>query len=48
MKVSARESANPDTATTAEDNIWTIAMVEAGKLSDQQKRTVALSEVYRP
>lgn len=35
-------------ATTAEDNIWTIAMVEAGKLSDQQKRTVALSEVYAP
>jgi predicted dehydrogenase len=34
--------------TTAADNIWTIAMVEAGKLSDQQRRTVDLSEVYSP
>lgn len=31
--------------TRAEDNIWTIAMVEAGKLSDRQRRTVNLSEV---
>jgi predicted dehydrogenase len=35
-------------ATTAEDNIWTIAMVEAGRISDQQQRTVQLSEVYAP
>jgi predicted dehydrogenase len=33
-------------ATTGEDNIWTIAMVDAGKLSDQQRRTVDLTEVY--
>jgi len=32
--------------TRGEDNIWTLAMVEAGKLSDQQRRTVNLSEVY--
>lgn len=32
--------------TRGEDNIWTVAMVEAGKLSDQQRRTVNLSEVY--
>jgi predicted dehydrogenase len=33
-------------ATTGEDNIWTIAMVEAGKISDRERRTVDLSEVY--
>ena len=32
--------------TRGEDNIWTVAMVEAGKLSDRERRTVALSEVY--
>lgn len=35
-------------ATTAADNIWTIAMVEAGKRSDQERRTVDLAEVYAP
>ena len=35
-------------ATTGEDNIWTIAMVEAGKMSDRERRTVDLAEVYRP
>jgi hypothetical protein len=32
--------------TRGEDNIWTVAMVEAGKLSDRERRTVALREVY--
>jgi len=32
--------------TRGEDNIWTVAMVEAGKLSDRERRTVRLSEVY--
>ena len=32
--------------TRGEDNIWTVAMVEAGKLSDRERRTVALPEVY--
>ncbi len=32
--------------TRGEDNIWTVAMVEAGKLSDRERRTVALAEVY--
>jgi predicted dehydrogenase len=34
-------------ATTGEDNIWTIAMVEAGKISDRERRTVDISEVLR-
>ena len=34
-------------ATRGDDNIWTVAMVEAGKLSDQQRRTVDIAEVYR-
>jgi predicted dehydrogenase len=32
--------------TRGEDNIWTVAMVEAGKLSDRERRTVDLAEVY--
>jgi len=32
--------------TRGEDNIWTVAMVEAGKISDRERRTVDLSEVY--
>ncbi len=31
--------------TRAEDNIWTVAMVEAGKRSDREGRVVALDEV---
>jgi predicted dehydrogenase len=38
---------NSSAATRGDDNIWTVAMVEAGKISDQQRRTVDLSEVYR-
>lgn len=34
-------------ATRGDDNIWTVAMVEAGKLSDQQRRTVDIAEVYQ-
>jgi predicted dehydrogenase len=32
--------------TRGEDNIWTVAMVEAGKISDRERRTVDLGEVY--
>ena len=32
--------------TRGEDNIWTVAMVEAGKRSDRERRTVDLAEVY--
>lgn len=32
--------------TRGEDNIWTVAMIEAGKISDRERRTVKLSEVY--
>ncbi|MGA0027419.1 MAG: Gfo/Idh/MocA family protein [Steroidobacteraceae bacterium] len=32
--------------TRGEDNIWTVALVEAGKLSDQQSRKVTVKEVY--
>jgi len=32
--------------TRGDDNIWTVAMVDAGKVSDQQRRTVDLSEIY--
>jgi hypothetical protein len=34
--------------TRADDNIWTVAMVEAGQISDRERRTVQLSEVYAP
>lgn len=34
-------------ATRGDDNIWTVAMVEAGKLSDQERRTVDIAEVYQ-
>lgn len=32
--------------TRGEDNIWTVAMVEAGRISDRERRTVSLNEVY--
>ncbi len=32
--------------TRGEDNIWTVAMVEAAKLSDRERRTVEIGEVY--
>lgn len=34
--------------TRGDDNIWTVAMVEAGQTSDRERRTVQLSEVYAP
>jgi predicted dehydrogenase len=34
--------------TNGADNIWNVAMVEAGKLADSERRTVAIEEVYRP
>lgn len=33
--------------TTGEDSIWNVAMVEAGRISDQQQRTVPMDEVFR-
>ncbi len=39
---------NTEAETNARDNIWTVAMVEAGKLSDRERRNVEVSEVYRP
>jgi predicted dehydrogenase len=46
---SLRDAVRQGTAapTRGDDNIWTVAMVEAGKLSDQQRRTVEIREVYR-
>jgi len=32
--------------TRAEDNIWTLAMVEAGRLADREGRRVPITEVY--
>jgi predicted dehydrogenase len=32
--------------TRGEDNVWTVAMVEAAKLSDRERRTVEIAEVY--
>jgi predicted dehydrogenase len=34
--------------TTGLDNIWTVAMVEAGKRSDRERRAVRIDEVYTP
>jgi hypothetical protein len=34
--------------TAAEDNIWSIAMLEAGKRSDAERREVAVDELLRP
>ncbi|HEX5438110.1 MAG TPA: Gfo/Idh/MocA family oxidoreductase [Gemmatimonadaceae bacterium] len=32
--------------TSAEDNIWNVAMIEAAKRSDRERRTVSISEVW--
>jgi len=32
--------------TRGEDNIWTVAMIDAGKISDRERRCVDLSEIY--
>jgi predicted dehydrogenase len=34
--------------TNGEDNIWNVAMVEAGKRSDREGRTVPIPELYTP
>jgi len=34
--------------TNGEDNIWNVAMVEAGKRSDREGRTVPIVELYAP
>jgi predicted dehydrogenase len=34
--------------TNGNDNIWTVAMVEAGKRSDRERRLVSIDEVYTP
>ncbi len=34
--------------TSGWDNIWNVAMIEAGKLSDREGRKVRIDEVYRP
>jgi predicted dehydrogenase len=34
--------------TSAEDNVWTLAMVEAGIASDRERRSVRIAEVYTP
>lgn len=34
--------------TSGRDNIWNVAMIEAGKRSDREGRTVRIEEVYRP
>lgn len=32
--------------TIADDNIWTVAMIDAGKISDRERRTVDLADIY--
>ena len=34
--------------THGHDNIWNVAMVEAGKRSDREGRTVRIAEIYAP
>ena len=34
--------------TAAQDNVWSIAMLEAGKRSDRERREVAIDELLRP
>ena len=41
-----REGRVPET--TGTDNIWNVAMLEAGKRSDREGRAVRISEVYSP
>jgi len=41
-----RDGIEPETS--GRDNIWSIAMVEAGRRSDQERRTVRIDEVFTP
>lgn len=45
LRDAVEHGAMPETA--GSDNIWNVAMVEAGKLADSERRTVAIEEVYR-
>jgi predicted dehydrogenase len=46
---SLRDAVRNGTAaeTNGEDNIWTVAMIDAGKISDRERRTVDMSEIFR-
>lgn len=46
LRDAVRNGARPET--NGEDNIWNVAMVEAGKRSDREGRTVRLAEHYTP
>ncbi len=46
LRDAVTRGAVPETSGT--DNIWNVAMVEAGKRSDREGRTVKIDEVFRP
>lgn len=46
LRDAVEHGAIPETA--GADNIWNVAMVEAGKLADSERRVVAIDEVFRP
>lgn len=46
LRDAIREGTRPETH--GADNIWNVAMVEAGKRSDREGRVVPVEEVYRP
>jgi predicted dehydrogenase len=41
-------AAGKEPETNGNDNIWNVAMVEAGKRSDREGRTVRIAEIYTP
>jgi predicted dehydrogenase len=46
LRDAVRSGKEPET--NGQDNIWNVAMVEAGKRSDREGRTVRISEIYTP
>lgn len=46
LRDAVEKGAAPET--NGDDNIWNVAMVEAGKRSDREGRTVRISELYTP
>ena len=46
LRDAVEKGAMPET--NGEDNIWNVAMVEAGKRSDREGRTVPIAELYAP
>lgn len=46
LRDAVREGKEPETS--GRDNIWNVAMIEAGKRSDREGRTVRIEEVYHP